>query len=708
MIALREELTRGANPEQMAVIEHLDGPCQVPAVAGCGKSFAVVRRAGALIERGVDPERIALLTFSSGGAKELDARTRHLGIAGVTCKTWHALCLSILRDADHVAIADKWTIDDKDKAKGLIKKTLGYQELNWKGADLARVRKFVAHCKANAFEFGEPDAIALAQKRFGREAMLALKAWQRSQELIEEAKLLTFDDMLVFAHRLLRDDEEIRGRWARRFDYVITDEAQDNSRIQKELQAFLALISRNLMVVGDPAQAIYSFRGSSPEYLVEFVDLWQAKRIVMYRNYRCGRAIVAAANAIIRPAQVRLPEEMVAERDVEGKVEIVAAHDLDDEASEFVEFARRHQEGGGSLSDITVLFRLNAQSRALEDAMLRAKLPYVMIGGTNFYERKEVKDLLGYLRVAFDRDPDRDGVRRCINAPFRFLGTKFVERVMAVADETPKTDPETYWPDVVTRAAVDVSRSVQARQAASAAEWCTIIATLQTSKGGPYELLDQVVRQTGYIGWLEKEEGAEDSVDQSHGANVRELLRVAQSFKTVAEFLDYVDANIKESGRQKRGKRENSITLMTIHRSKGLEWPIVWVVGCNEGVFPFPKGDPEEERRLMYVAATRARDHLVFSHVAEMAMRSGVRSVERSSFLEGVLPPKEPDFPFVDPEEAEELEIGEAPEARNPGSESREMGPIERRLGPGNCLECSQPLDQCTCPPRTVTWSDRA
>lgn len=689
---MRAELTAGANPEQLQVIEHLDGPCQVLAVAGCGKTFAIVRRVAALLDAGVDPERIVVFSFSRGAANEVNARFRHLGIGGVQCSTWHALCGRILREENHIAAG--WVVDEKDKAKGLVKKTLGYQEMNWGGADPARVRKFIAHCKANAFDFGDPEAVALARKRFGREAGLAMQAWQRSQELIEEAGLLTFDDMLVFAHRLLRDDETARARWAHRFDYVITDEAQDNSRIQKEIQAYLAFVSRNIMVVGDPAQAIYSFRGSSPEYLVEFIDLWQARRIAMHRNYRSGRAIVAAANAIIRPATIRLPEEMAAERDHEGKVDVVAANTMDDEAAEFVDLAKRHQDGGGSLSDITVLFRLNAQSRALEDALLRAKLPYVLIGGTNFYERKEVKDLLGYLRVAFDRDHDGEGVRRCINAPFRYLGTKFVERVMALAEE----NADLSWGEIVIQVAGQ--ERIQKRQIASASEWVTLLDELAALNGGPYELLDHVVRRTQYIQWLEKEEGAEDSVDQSHGANVRELLRVAQAFKTVGDFLDYVDQNIKESSRAKRGKRENSITMMSIHRSKGLEWPIVWVVGCNDGVFPFAKGDPEEERRLMYVAATRARDHLIFSYVAEMAMRTGVRSVDRSPFLDGILPPSEPDFPFVDDTaEPEELqgEVVDVPqlEARNPGSEDRAR--LLALVGPADCLACGKSIQTCTC-----------
>jgi ATP-dependent DNA helicase UvrD/PcrA len=693
----------GANPEQVAVIRHRQGPCQVLAVAGCGKTFAAVRRVASLVEEGVDPERIVMLTFSRKAADEMDQRVRHLGVGGVSCQTWHSLCKRILVEDGHPAAA--WTVDDKDRAKGLVKQAIGYKHENWVGADVARVRKFIAHCKANAFEVDSPEAAGLARKMFQGQAERAIRVFSVSQDLIETAGLLTFDDMLVFAHRHLRDSEENRANWAGRFDYVITDEAQDNSRVQVELQEMLSRDHRNIMVVGDPAQAIYSFRGSSPDYLVEFREKWstaerETARVAMCRNYRSGRAIVAAANAIIRPATVRLPEEMSGERDLDGKVDVVACETLDDEAGELVEFARRYVADGGKLSDITVLFRLNAQSRALEDALLKAKLPYVMVGGTNFYERKEVKDLLAYLRVAANRDRDGDGIRRCINAPFRFLGAKFVERVMALRAES---GPVESWSNIVHIAAQQAG--IQRRQVASVSEWNNLLADVQnlinpdsSCHAGPYETLDHIVRKTNYIAWIEKEEGAEDSVDSSHGANVRELLRVAQSFRTVGDLLDYVDQNIAESARQKRGKRDNSLTLMTIHRSKGLEWPVVWVVGCNETIFPHVRGDLEEERRLMYVAATRARDHLVFSHVHELMTRVGLKSVDRSQFLAGVEVPAEPDYPFVEPS-ADELvgEVVEPPAVAESVCEISGNAGARAWLGRGTCADCGLGLEVCKC-----------
>src|SRR6185312_13049588 len=235
--------------------------------------------------------------------------------------------------------------------------------------------------------------------------------------------------------------------------------------------SFLARDHRNYMIVGDPGQSIFAFRGSDPKYLTDFATAWPGAKIVtMKRNYRSGDAIVRVANDVIRQGKHRLPEDMSAERGVEGRVEVVNADTLDDEAEELVEFCRRRQAEGASLADVTALFRLNAQSRALEEALLRAKIPYVLIGGVNFYERKEVKDLLAYLRLATGRDKDGDAVKRCINAPFRFLGARFVEKVMAVREQYGAALP---WTDVTKIAAQQAG--IQQRQRESVREWVELL-----------------------------------------------------------------------------------------------------------------------------------------------------------------------------------------------------------------------------------------
>jgi DNA helicase-2/ATP-dependent DNA helicase PcrA len=694
---------RGANAEQLEVIRHEDGPLQTLAQAGSGKTFSLVNRIARLVKyKGVDPERILAVTFSRKGAGEMDKRLKALGVPACV-QTWHALCYRILRE-DMTEWAS-WTLDEKDKAKTLVKQAAGYKHEDWKGADITKIRSFIGRCKANLFAADSEEAAALARKIFGGFSNRAVRVFSISQDLIERAALLTFDDMLVFAHRWL-SEEENRASWAGRFDYVLTDEAQDNSRVQVALQEMLARDHRNLMVVGDSMQAIFSFRGSSPEYLTEFAKEWPAtKRVAMCRNYRSGAAIVRVANEVARLGDFRLPEDMIAARSGigDGKVEIVAANTLDDEAGEVTSFVKAHVEGGGKLSDVCVLYRLNAQSRALEEALLKAQIPHIIVGGTNFYERKEVKDLLAYLRLATGRDKDGDAVKRCINAPFRFLGAQFVEKV---ADER-NADPEASWENCVLR--VCNRERIQDRQKRSAFEWVRILESIrekvsppvlsgkemiyEVKPDSPNQVLTWLVDRTDYVRWLEKEEG-EESIESSHGANVRELLRVASSFSTVEEFLSFVEKQIADSAKQKKSVRGEAVTLMTIHRSKGLQFPVVWVVGCNETILPHARGDIEEERRLFYVAVTRAERHLVCSHVEEMATRAGLKQVEPSQFLAAF--PLKAVPPAPGPEERKETHC------------MRDPGPIGCCAGPGRCsCECNTCFcslcgeNPCDCPPGT-------
>lgn len=648
MIAKWEE---GANEEQLAVIRHHEGPLCVMAQAGSGKTFALVRRILALVALGVDPSRIFAVTFSTKGAQEMGERLVKLGLDSCEVRTWHAFCLRVIKE-DNLP-ESRWAVDDKDREKILMKQILGWdpktRQVFWKGADITRVRRYIGHCKANLIEWTDVEAQELAREMFGREWQLAVRAYGMREERAAEQGLLTFDDFLVVVARYFASDELGRSKWASRFDHVLTDEAQDNNRAQVELARALSKDHRNLMVVGDVAQAIYGFRGSKPDYLAAFTGEWSATNVIMSRNYRSASRIIAVANEVIRPATIRVPSDMRPCREGagHGKVSLVRAATFDDEAEEVAAWIRDHVEEGGAYGDSTVLFRLNAQSRALEDALLRDKIPYVIVGGVNFWQRKEVKDVLAYLRVASGRDDDRDGVKRCINAPFRFLGTAFVERLMAAAD----AEPESTWPQLVNQVAREAG--IQRRQQDSAIEWARMMTSVGEMIRGehpgarqvvdpetgvaspvparPAEILNHIINATGYVRWLEQDEG-EESIETSHAANVREMVRVAESFATARELLDYIDQNIRETAKAKRTKGDR-VLLMSIHRSKGLEWPRVWVVGCNDKILPHAKGDVEEERRLMYVAVTRARDELVCSYAESFSTKAGVSQGTLSSFL---------------------------------------------------------------------------
>jgi DNA helicase-2/ATP-dependent DNA helicase PcrA len=615
---------RAMNPEQLEAIRHQDGPCVLLAGAGSGKTRVGCHRVARMVAEGVPGERILVVTFSTKAKDEMNERVTSLGVSSARVGTWHSLCLQILKE-DRTKWAG-WKIDEKNRAEAILKTVIGYKHLNWRGSDFTKVRQFVGWCKAHLWAPASREAAEHARRQFGGQAELAVRAFDLYNEHVEEAGLLTFDDFLVFAHAHL-SIEENRAKWAAKWDYVIQDEAQDASPAQCEIALLLAKDHRNYMVIGDLRQSIYGFRGAAPKYLAEFATVWGAKVIDMNRNYRSARKIVAAANAIIRPAGL---SDLRAERELEGSVAKIASANLDAEAAHFAAWARGLVENDGAKwSDVTALFRTNAQSRALEEALLRERIPYVVVGGTSFYERKEVKDLLAYLRVASGKDLAGDSVKRCINAPFRFLGAAFTERLTEHGAEGGD------WGKSVR--AVAAQAGIQSRQRASAEEWARLVAKVAESIANeekPSQILADIINRTQYVTWLQKEEG-EESVETSHAANVRELVRVAERFASAESLLAYIEENAKAARKQREDKQAGGerVLLMSIHRSKGLEWSNVFVSGCNEGILPHAKGDVAEERRLAYVAATRARDSLVLSYVLELASAAGIKRALPSRFL---------------------------------------------------------------------------
>lgn len=336
---------------------------------------------------------------------------------------------------------------------------------------------------------------------------------------------------------------------------------------------------------------------------------------------------------------------MVAMRKEDGNVRVLCAESLDDEASYVANTIQSSVKAGESeLADHTVLYRTNAQSRGIEEALLNRRIPYIVVGGTSFYERKEVKDLLAYLRLASGRGK-LDDVKRSINTPFRFLGARFVDRV--VDEVSGEVDSIKNWPKVIEDVADQAG--LQGRQRESAREWSGMLRDLQNDmadsmkpdagedmikRGKPSALLESVVTRTRYIDFLNKEEGSE-STENSGAANVREMVRVAERFPSADELLDYVDDTIRKARSQREDKQAGGerVLLMSIHRSKGLEWDHVYVLGMNEMILPHIKGDEEEERRVAYVAATRARNNLVLSYVRRIATRAGVKEAHPSRFL---------------------------------------------------------------------------
>lgn len=630
-------LLEGLNPEQVAVVTHHEGPLFVQAVAGAGKTAALVKRIAYLIQvRNAAPSEILAVTFSKKAADEMNKRLVALGVDGCRVGTWHSVCLQICRTTP----LKNWEIDDKDKYRGLVKIVLGFREMDWKGADLSTVLGYIGRCKAALAEPGSDKARAIARAFFDsrpcRQTDHALlhEAYERTEQARRQRRLLTFDDFLVEAWRILDNGE--RGRWAARWSYLLQDECQDENEAQDVIAEMLARDHRNYMVVGDFAQSIYGFRGSEPQRFLDFEKKWAAKRVQMHRNYRSAGTIIEAANRSL--ATMEGAVKMTCERGGLGAVTSQVHGNFDAEAASVADEVQLRLADGQKPSSFAVLYRTNAQSRALEEAFLSRRLPHVVLGGVNFYRRKEVQDLLAYLRVAAGRD-GFDAVKRCINAPFRFLGKAFVAKLEA------RDDDEVDWP----MEARDLACHLGRRQATGVHEWANLIEVLRERMaeqaerevdsgenldrdGCPQALLELVLSDTHYLEWLTRDEGSE-TAENSRAMNVRELVRSSERFRTVDELLDYVDETLAAS-RRARGKKGDVTVLCSLHRSKGLEWPTVFLTGVNERILPHARAeDIGEERRLFYVGVTRARDWLIVSHVKEADCGGVSREMTPSRFL---------------------------------------------------------------------------
>lgn len=645
---------RGANPEQIEVIRHVEGPCRVLSAAGSGKTFALIRRIARLVEEyEVEGRRICAVTFAKKAGDEMTKRLKELGIRKCKVGTWHSLALQILRD-DYTPYAD-WAIEDSVKGTNtrmVLKDVVGFKGMKWDSADLNAIASFIGVCKANLWAPSAEETVALSKEKFNWGWQRPIEAFAKYNDELERRQILSFDDFLVFAAKHL-EDEVNRKRWASKFDFLLCDEVQDNNGAQEYLTFRLAGEHKNYMGVGDVFQSIYGFRGSTPRFLATFEERWPgAKTIVLPRNYRSGKKIIEIANKVVEKGRVPGidPMVMIAERKDSGDVRVIASDSFDDEGKEVVRLISDSIESGASTPDEhTVLYRTNAQSRAIEEALLAKRIPYVVVGGVSFYERKEVRDLLSYLRLVANRAKVED-IRRSINTPFRFLGNAFVERIMSEVDEESVDHAD--WPTIVEYVANSTSvdgRRTQDRQLQSAMDWARLIRDVQATvskstdtvatedqkrAGRPASLLRHIVQETRYVEFLNREEGSE-SPENSAAANVHEMVRVAERFDHAWQLLDYIDKTVKEARRQRKDKGAggNRVLMMSFHRSKGLEWPFVYVVGMNEMLLPHTRGDFEEERRLAYVAVTRARDTLVMSYVRRMASKMGMKEVSPSPFL---------------------------------------------------------------------------
>lgn len=596
------------SPEQMQIINFKDGPLLVNAVAGSGKTTTLTYRIKKLIENGVEPQSILAMTFTKKAATEMNNRLKKLGIDTneMQVTTIHSTCYRILRrEGKGIPQSNaEFEIDSSgSKEKKLIKYILGYQVMNWKKADLGEVRSYIANCKNSLirpFEAKHPT-----DPRF-------VEAYRIFEKMREERGFITFDDMLIKCWELLENYRDILSKYQQKWKYVLIDETQDSNLAQITITEMLAAPEYNYMIVGDTSQSIYSFRGALPEYMLNFKERFpNATVIFMNKNYRCQKQMIDVVNLLLPYNKKRFDILLEDTQGDNGVIEVNKCIDSDDEAVQVKNQIKQLLEDGTEPKEIAILYRINALSRAIEDQLIHEGIPYEIVGGMNFYNRREVKDILAYVKAALENSGEH--LKRIINVPFRYLGKVFLDNLETFAIRNKCSYEEAL-------------RQIPAKsnQQRSITDFLSVIDYIRENneKSKPHELLQTIVDRIDYINFLKKEEG-ENEEENSRIGNVRELINAASKYSSIKEFLNYIE--LLQKKRKKNEEVPNKVVLSTIHRAKGLEWENVFIVGLNEDIIPHAKAKEidfetgeiifEEERRLCYVGITRAKKRAFLSYV---------------------------------------------------------------------------------------------
>jgi DNA helicase-2/ATP-dependent DNA helicase PcrA len=605
------------NPVQAEAVLHTEGPVLIVAGAGSGKTRALTHRIAYLIrEHGVSPYAILAITFTNKAAREMAERVEGLFggrvAKGMWILTFHSACARILRrEHRHLGLPSSFTIYDENDTERLIAGVLRELNLDAKRYPPRAMAAAIGKAKDHVLS---ADEFAGAAGNFYEQTIA--KVYQAYEERKRAAGALDFDDLISETVRLFRDHPEVLEHYQERFRYLLVDEYQDTNRAQYQLVNLLAAKYRNVCVVGDADQGVYSWRGATIQNLLDFErDYPDATVFLMEQNYRSTSSILAVANALIEHNVQRKPKSLWTESEG-GELTVRFRADDEHEEALFVaeETHRLVDEEGFRYSDLAIFYRTNAQSRVLEDVFVRSGTPYRVVGGVRFYQRKEVKDVLAYLRLLVNPQ-DVISARRVINTPKRGIGDATVAAVegFAVTQDIPILEAARRAEEIPTLAA---------RARGALAGFVAVMDALRTeldAGAGPKRLIEAAASESGYLLELETERTVEA---EGRIENLRELGGVGAEFEerapggTLADFLEQVSL----VGEQDEYDEEaGSVTLMTLHNAKGLEFPVVFIIGLEDGVFPHyrsmsDQAELEEERRLMYVGVTRARQRLYLTH----------------------------------------------------------------------------------------------
>ena len=628
------------NDRQCEAVKHTEGPLLITAGAGSGKTKVLTCRIAHLLELGVAPYRILAITFTNKAAKEMKERVTNLVGAqadSIWLSTFHSFCAKLLRfEVDgFYGYTRNFTIYDSSDQLVLVKDCLKKLNLDDKQFMPRSVLGTISSAKNVLM-----DAKAFAAQASDFYEQKVADVYALYQEKLRENNAVDFDDLLFLAVRLLQEKEDVREKYQSRFQYILVDEYQDTNHAQYALTKILAARWRNICVVGDADQSIYAWRGADIRNIIDFTrDYPDAASIKLEQNYRSTKTILHAANAVIDNNESRPKKTLWTENPAGNKIIHYQAQTEHDEADYIAGVIyNRHEISHEPYGDMAILFRTNAQSRVLEEKLMRYAIPYTMVGGTKFYDRKEIKDVLAYLRLLYNPE-DSLSLTRIINVPKRNIGATTMEHVAAYAEE----QGISLFEALSSTDEIPVTK----RARTSLENFAAMIFDLLNDIEGKdvLSLIETVIKQTGYGDMLDKE-AEHDPQGESRKENVGEFLSVAKDYMdsnpdgNLQDFLENValvsDVDDFESS-------DSKVTLMTLHAAKGLEFPVVFLTGLDEGLFPHSRTllDPaqvEEERRLAYVGITRAERQLYVTNATTRTMYGRISAYMPSRFLAEIPP----------------------------------------------------------------------
>ncbi|GAX08779.1 ATP-dependent DNA helicase PcrA [Secundilactobacillus silagincola] len=632
------------NKEQREAVEHTEGPLLIMAGAGSGKTRVLTHRIAYLIEKGVMPWHVLAITFTNKAAREMRERiVKLLGPEGndVWASTFHALCVRILRrHADKLGYNRAFSIADTGDQRTLMKRVLADMNVDTKQFDPRAILGKISNAKN---ELKTPKQ--LAQEAGNRMDEVTARAYDAYQNGLQRNQAMDFDDLIMLTIQLFNENKDVLAEYQKKFQYIHVDEYQDTNDAQYTLVNMLAREHHNLCVVGDSDQSIYGWRGANIENIMNFEkDYPDAHVTMLEQNYRSTKTILDAANQVIKNNGYRKDKNLWTENEQGEKIHYYRGQSENDEAryvvSQIQDLMReQHYQYG----DFAVLYRTNAQSRVMEETLVKANVPYTIVGGHKFYDRKEIKDMLAYLTLVAN-GADTLSLERVINEPKRGIGTGSLTKLRAFAQDNG-------WSELEAAMNVDVANGISSRARGAIGGFATTIQKLQAivKDSTVTELTEQILDTTGYKAALQASRSLES---ETRLENIQEFLSVTQKFDESYDadesdsgdrIVDFLAELALVSDQDDVDEEPAQVTLMTLHAAKGLEFPVVFLIGMEDGIFPLSRAmedhdQLEEERRLAYVGITRAKQRLFITNAFSRMLYGRPQRNPQSRFIEEIEP----------------------------------------------------------------------